>query len=70
MTQHTADTRPDLLASERLDADPGEGAVDQLDEIEAELDGLDELDPAASVAVLSDITAALNREIDVDMDKP
>ncbi len=45
------------------------GRIDPLDEIDATLDGLDDLDPAEAVAVLSDITAELNKELDADTDR-
>ncbi len=64
MNQDRADTRPDAPQ-----ADLPEPIDDRLDEIEVELEGLAELDPAESVEVLSDITAKLNREIDLDMEK-
>ena len=33
------------------------------------IDGLEELDPAEAVAVLADITAELNKELDADTDR-
>jgi hypothetical protein len=60
MNQTTADNPPEALDVERTDL---------LDRIERELDGLSELDPAEAVAVLADITAELNRELDSDSDR-
>ena len=60
MNQTTADNSPEALDVERTDL---------LDRIERELDGLPELDPAEAVAVLADITAELNRELDSDSDR-
>ena len=66
MNQTTADNSPEVLDSpEALDVE----RTDLLDRIERELDGLPELDPAEAVAVLADITAELNRELDSDSDR-
>jgi hypothetical protein len=66
MNQDRTDTRPELPQTDS--PEPVE-AIDRLDEVEAELDGLAALDPADSVEVLGAITATLNREIDLDMEK-
>ncbi len=50
-----------------VDSAPG-GSTDPLDEVELELERLAEEDPAESVAVLAQITAGLNREIDADQE--
>jgi hypothetical protein len=66
MNHDRADNRPDATEP---DIHETVDSIDRLDEIEVELDGLAEVDPAESVTVLSDITSKLNREIDLDMEK-
>jgi hypothetical protein len=79
MTETTADNRPEPIDSERVTPEPTaipeptatEDAepIDPLERVAAELDGLEKLDPAEAVAVLADITAELNKELDADTDR-
>lgn len=75
MTQITDDNRPTTPGANRNDVEHvetgriGTGQIDPLDEIAAALDGLADLDPAEAVAVLADITAELNKELDADTER-
>ena len=65
MTETTADNPSQPLDVEGLQQD----GADPLDEIDAQLEGLPDLDPAEAVAVLADITVELNEELDADTDR-
>ncbi len=70
MTEITADNPPERVGPERTDEahnDPAQ--TDPLDRIASELDDLAALDPAEAVAVLADITAELNKQLDADTDR-